>query len=270
MKRIVALLTVLSILVLSGLTAFAASGDVLTMTVPETCTPGSTVTMTFGVVKDTNVSAMNLEVSYDTDTFEYVSYENGEVISDAIAAGNCTQGKFLFALATLTPITAEGSLFTVTFKVDSKATGDHEFFFYSTGFSKEDGTEIPVNTVKKVVKIEGTNASEVSVTPVYSTDDTGSSYVVSASEEPTDPITAPGGNSSNSGTVSDGKDSSADETKGNNKWIWAVAVIVLAVGAAALLVAASVARKKETPMENQSILDDQGKAMLGYEENNEN
>lgn len=264
MKRLIAFLTVLCLVAFCSVTAFAASKDVLTVSGPEgnTCTPGSTITLTFGLAEGSNAAAVNVEVSYDTDTFEYVEYQNGDLLTDAIAVGNNSDGKVLFTLATLTPITNAGSLFTVDFKVDSKATGEHSFFFYSTAFSDVDGNDIETNTVETVLTVTGDAVSEVSVTPVYSADENNSQYVVSADngESATGVLVNPDATSSKTAQTADG------EGDGSSTWV-IVGVIVLAVGALALLVVAAVvkAKKGDKEVENQSILDDDAKALLDLE-----
>ncbi len=264
MKRLIAFVTVLCLVALGSVTAFAAPKEILTVSGPErnTCTPGSTITLTFGLAEGSNAAAVNVEVTYDTDTFEFIEYQNGDLLTDALAAGNNADGKFLFTLATLTPITKAGSLFTVDFKVDSKATGDHSFFFYSTAFSDENNNDIETNTVETVLSVKGDAVSEVSVTPVYSADENNSQYVVSADngESATGVLVNPDATSSQTAQTTDG------EGNGSSTWV-IVGVIVLAVGALALLVVAAVvkARKGDKEVENQSILDDDAKALLDLE-----
>ena len=269
MKRIVALLMVLAVLALGCVPALAAK-EILTITGDDTCAPGSTITLAFGLTEGSNAAAVNVEVSYDTDTFEFVEYQNGDIIENAMAAGNGTKGKVLFSLATLTPITKAGSLFTATFKVDSNAQGSHDFYFYSTAFSAytsadgESEVDVETNTAKKVLTVEGEIASQVSVTPVYSTDDTGAQSVVSAQngENATGLLVNPSASSKqeeNQNPQGDGN--------GSSTWV-VVGVVVLALGALGLLVVAAVAKAKKGDKEleqNESILTDDAKALLDLE-----
>ncbi len=265
MKRIVALLMILGLIALSCVTAVAAPQEVLTVTGEDTCAPGSTITLTFGLTDKSNAAAVNVEVTYDTDTFEFVEYKNGDLITDALAAGNGVDGKVLFTLATLTPIVDAGSLFTATFKVDSNAKGDHSFFYYSTAFCVSDGgdseKDIETNTVEKVISVKGEAVSQVSVAPVYSTDDKGNQQVVSANNGESATGVLVDSNAQNN--------SSQDVQKGNNQssnWV-VVGVVVLALGALALLVVAAVAKAKkgDKESENQSILTEEAKALLDLE-----
>ncbi len=266
MKRIVALLMILGLLALSCVPALAAKEDVLTVTGDTTCAPGSTLTLSFGIKEGTKLSALNVEVSYDTDTFEFVEYENGDLITDALAAGNGTDGKVLFTLATLTPITKGGTLFTATFKVDSKATGNHSFFYYATLFNVDDGSasgkDIEANTVEHVMTVGGEKVSSVAVTPVYSTTDEGTQSVVSAQNgESATGVLVPGASKPTDNSSKDGQTNGSSES---SQWV-VVGVVVLALGALALLVVAAVAKAKKGDKkleENQSILTDEAKALL--------
>ena len=266
MKRFVAILSVLALVCLMGVTALAAPVEVLTVQGDTTCAPGSTLTLAFGLTKDSKAQAVNVEVTYDTDTFEFVEYENGDVIANALAAGNGTDGKVLFTLATLTPIVEEGSMFTATFKVDSKATGDHKFFLYATSFNVDDGSsagkDIEANTVEYVVSVKGETVSEVSVAPVYSMDENGAQSVVSAHDGEGEMGVVISSYQTTSSSVVKGEGNSESST-----WV-IVGVVVLAVGALALLVVAAVAKAKKgdkEEVENQSILTDEAKALLDLE-----
>ncbi len=267
MKKLVALLMILGLVALSCIPALAEEQQLLTVTGDSACAPGSTVTLSFGVVEGTNLSALNVEVSYDTDTFEFVEYENGDLITDALAAGNGTEGKVLFTLATLTPITKAGTLFTATFKVDSKATGSHSFFFYDTLFNVDDGSstgkDLEAAPVEHIMKVEGKTVSEVSVTPVYSTDeDNGAQSVVSAQngESATGVLV---NSASKNDTASSGSNGQG-ENQQSKQWV-IVGIVVLVLGAFALLVVAAVAKAKKGDKqldETQSILTEDAKALL--------
>ncbi len=268
MKRMVALCITLALVCLLGSTALAAPVEMLTVTGDTTCTPGSTITLTFGLAANSNAQAVNVEVTYDTDTFEYVNYENGDLITDALAAGNGTDGKVLFTLATLTPITKAGSLFTATFKVDSKAAGTHNFFFYSTSFNVDDGSsagkDLEVNTVEYGVTVQGESTSSVAVTPVYSTTSEGTQSVVSAHNGEGEVGVVV--NSNQTPATSSQPQGKGEGTSSN--WV-VIGVVVLALGALALLVVAAVAKAKNGDKEleeNQSILTDEAKALLDLDQ----
>ena len=168
MKRIFSFILIFGLLACFFVPAQAAGTlDCLTISGPKTCQPGSTITMAFGLKEGANVSAFEFFVSYDTDTFQYVDYENGELVGGAMAAGNEVNGEVKFTGATLTPINQTGVLFTVTFTVDSNAKGNHNFYYYSSLFSDEAGNDYTVNAVKQVVSVEGDVVSTVEVAPVY-------------------------------------------------------------------------------------------------------
>ncbi len=268
MKRLFALLMAVCLVALCVTPAMAEEKNLLTMNGPASCAPGSTFTMSFGLVAGTNVAALGVEVSYDTDTFGFVDYENGDLIAGAMAAGNGGEGaggKVLFQLATTEPIAEAGVLFTVTFKVDSKATGAHDFYFYCSTFNVDDGTaqgkDLEPNAVKQTVTVEGSSVSDVTVLPIY--DDAGNVVSAQAGENKTI-VTV-------DGTVVNGA-----AKKGDGK-LSTFAIIGIVVGIALLIVGAVLALlaignhkakkekiKKETPV--PSILDEEAKAFLNMEE----
>ncbi len=177
MKRIVALLLTL-LLACLGFGAAAAS-DVLTVTA-EDCAPGATITLSFGVAKNSNIAAADFAVTFDTDTFEYVSYENGPLLKNTMAVGNLSGGQFLFAMAGTEPLTDEGVLFTVEFLVDSAASGAHEFAFIPTDCYNADVEPMTVSRASATVTVSGEAVSDVKVTPATSQTEDGSTVTVSA------------------------------------------------------------------------------------------
>lgn len=268
MKKLFALIMAVCLVTLCLTPAMAEEKNLLTVSGPATCAPGSTFTMAFGLVAGTKAQAVNVEVSYDTDTFAFVDYENGDLIGNAIAAGNgdpsTAGGKFLFTFACMEPMETAGVLFTITFKVDSKATGSHDFYFYSSTFNVDDGTsagkDLEPNALKQTVTVEGSSVSSVVVTPAY--DDYGNVVSAQAGENKT--IVTVDGTPANGSSVKGGKLSPL-ATVGI-----VVGIAVLIVGFVLILLAIGNRKvkkekeRKEAPM--KSILDDEAKAFLNMEE----
>lgn len=257
MKRLIALVLTIGVLFCSiGMTVLAEEAK-LTMKA-EDCAPGSTITLSFGLQAGSNIAAANFEVTYDTDTFEYSSYDTGDLVSNSLAVGNASNGKFLFATAGTTPITEAGTLFTIEFLVDSSASGEHTFYFYTTSCCDENMSEIKVERISSTVTVAGEAVSQVSVTPVTSTASNGSKVTVSADngESATGLVV---GSSDNNSKAAGKKDSSGS----SRSWVIVLVVIVVAGLIAALLIAAVLrAKKNDRQEDNQSILDEEAKRML--------
>ena len=160
MKRIFSFVLILGLLACFFVPAQAAGEDYLTVSGPKACKPGSTITLAFGIKEGANLCAFEFCVSYDTNAFQFVSYENGELAAGAMCAGNNVNEEVRFVGATLTPINQAGSLFTVTFAAGANAKGDYNFVYNSTLFSDEDGKDYTVNEVTYTISVTE-NAAEL-------------------------------------------------------------------------------------------------------------
>lgn len=254
MKRFVTMLILMGIL-LCG-TVMAEGQATLTVTAKD-CAPGETITLAFGVAKDSNIAAANFEVTYDTDSFEYSAYEDGEAVANCMSVGNATDGKFLYAMAGTDPITEGGTLFTVEFLVDSAASGAHTFYFYTTSCCDADLNNIEVETVSAVVTVSGQAVSDVSVTPVTSQTEDGSTVAVSADN----------GESATGLLVSGGAKQPTDnqQESGGTATGWLIAgVVVVLIIVVAVLIVLAVARtkKNDDPQQHESILDPEARSLL--------
>lgn len=254
MKRVLALAMILMLTLWVAIPASAASAT-LTATAKD-CAPGSTVQVAFGLKAGANIAAADFRVSYDTAAFEFVEYEDGDLIRNCLAVGNCKDGKVLYSLAGNQPIMDEGTLFTVTFKVDSKASGTHEFQFYTVSCCDYETNKIDTNTAVAKVTVSGKAVSDVTVTPVTSVDENGSQVVVSAVVDKT--VSTIGG-----GTSSDGKQVETETPL----WFWAVCggIVVVAGVATLLFVWIRRAKANKPVVEHTAILEDDAKDMLDLE-----
>ena len=263
MKRILAILLALAVGAACCAGTALAAGVTLTAQAPaETCAPGATVTLTFGLAADSHVAAADFKVTYDTAVFEYAGYENGDLINNRLAAGNCVNGTFLFSMAGETEITQAGTLFTLDFLVDSSAKGDYSFQFFATSCCDEDLNNLSAQSADLTVTVAGEAVSTVSVTPVPSQNEAGSTTVVSdqADENASGPATV----DSQSGTTS-----AANGKGGFNASVLPVVIVVTVIVLAALLVARAVARAKRSDRREEAhtpILTDEQRKLLDLDE----
>ncbi len=263
-KRILTILLALAVGTVCCAGTALAAGVTLTAQAPaETCAPGATVTLTFGLAADSHVAAADFKVTYDTAVFEYAGYENGDLINNRLAAGNCVNGTFLFSMAGESEITQAGTLFTLDFLVDSSAKGDYTFQFFTTSCCDEDMNNLSTRSADLTLTVAGEAVSTVSVTPVPSQNDANSTVVVSAQngENPSGPATV----NSQSGTTS------AANGKGNGTGASAllVAVMVTVAILVALLVVLAVARAKRSDRREEAhtpILTDEQRKLLDLDE----
>ena len=113
--------------------------------------PGETFTVDFSISGTYEAHAITWQLSTDEDLFETVSLTEGEVITAARAAGGTAMAeasnlKTVIIMPT-DPLTAEGVIFTVTFRVKDGASGSYTFTPDIIRFSNypADGTETPID-----------------------------------------------------------------------------------------------------------------------------
>ncbi len=161
MKRFFALLMAVCVGVLCSTTAMAQTKDILTVSGPASCSPGSNITLSFGLASGSYVETLDVNVEYDDSVFTLVGYQNGSVTEGALSAENATiAGEFKFILASIDPISSGGPLFTLTFRADSSASiKNYDFFFYSNSCSISGGTDITTYTKKHTLSVKRPTAS---------------------------------------------------------------------------------------------------------------
>lgn len=106
----------------------ACSGSKADMTISAgqvTATAGETVEIEVTLSEDSNLAATDIEVFFDPSALSYVSYENSDTLSAQIQLGNLAEdGCFHYALATTTPFTDAGTIFTLKLQVAEDAAGE--------------------------------------------------------------------------------------------------------------------------------------------------
>ncbi|MBQ5488090.1 MAG: hypothetical protein IIT70_04485, partial [Clostridia bacterium] len=113
--------------------------------------PGETFTVDFSISGTYEAHAITWQLSTDEDLFETVSLTEGEVITAARAAGGTAMAEAsnlrTVIIMPTDPLTAEGVIFTVTFRVKDGASGSYTFTPDIIRFSNypADGTETPID-----------------------------------------------------------------------------------------------------------------------------
>ncbi len=248
MKRILTFVLIFVMLLSCCITASAAAPS-LTMTA-ENPQPGGKLTITFGVEAGANINSAKFVVSYDTATFQYVSdsYEQGDLLSNFINDHNCLNGQVLVAAAGIEPIVEQGTLFTLTFLVDSNAKDTKSFYFYAEGCTDIDGKEVTVKEASLEITPTGTPITGTDVTPVTSVDANGKTYTV--------------------GATSSGKTKTSEVLS----WVIAIVAVIVIVGLAVLIVWLLLNRKKKEVVveaNHKSILDEDAKDLLSLTNNDQ-
>ena len=99
---------------------------------PETVEAGEEFEVVLSMSGNYETHALGLNLNYDYETFEFVSYEGGRVLTAAAPFGfiETTETSIYFGYLSFTgaPLTAEGIIFTVTFKAKTDAQpGNYTF-----------------------------------------------------------------------------------------------------------------------------------------------
>ncbi len=239
MKKIVACLLIVALMTVFGVTAWAAEATLTAA--PSGAQPGGTMTVTVGLEEGATVAAGELYISYDTDTFEYVDYTSGPLVDSAMNVGNLKDGVFAFAFATPDGIVQKGTMVTVTFKVDSDAKGEHDFYCYMENLVDVDQNPIDCDQVEFSVTPTGTVMTGTDVTPVTSVDAKGNTYVVMAK--------------------------SFEESAWGGIVIGILAIVaIIGVGALFVVMVSRASTKKKEEPKHQSILDEESKKLLDLDD----
>ena len=108
------------------LTACSDADAKITITAGSvTAAAGETVQIPVTINEESNISAADIIITYDTSKLSYSSYSDSETFSPNVKLGNLEQeGRFHYALATLDPYTEAGTLFTLELKIADGVTGD--------------------------------------------------------------------------------------------------------------------------------------------------
>lgn len=139
MKKIVSILTVIVLLVgCLAVSAFAAEDAVVTVENKDGKV-GETVTLNVSISKAT-FRAYGLKLVYDHAALELTEIKAGELSKNGMFSAPITSG--IVGFVGSEEQTAEGVLFTVTFKV--LAEGKHEVKAEIDGFTKSDNTDLNV------------------------------------------------------------------------------------------------------------------------------
>ncbi|MEG0508727.1 MAG: bacterial Ig-like domain-containing protein [Eubacterium sp.] len=188
-KRLMAMLVTFVMILSFVPVALAAETVQLTATSDKMVVQrGDTVKISVGISANSNVSAMNVELNYDTEVVEYVE---GDVGVDGSADGgmaqyanNLSKGKAKYGyINATTGRKTGGELFYATFKVKETATGQLPITLRSTTFKAADGTIIPNESTNPSVNVSMPLES-VTVTPDVLTLNEGTSDQLAVTYHP--------------------------------------------------------------------------------------
>lgn len=188
-KRLMAMLVTFVMILSFVPVALAAETVQLTATSDKMVVQrGDTVKISVGISANSNVSAMNVELNYDTEAVEYVE---GDVGVDGSADGgmaqyanNLSKGKAKYGyINATTGRKTGGELFYATFKVKETATGQLPITLRSTTFKAADGTIIPNESTNPSVNVSMPLES-VTVTPDVLTLNEGTSDQLAVTYHP--------------------------------------------------------------------------------------
>ena len=102
-----------------------ADAKITIMAGSVTAAAGETVQIPVTINEESNISAADIIITYDTSKLSYAGYDDSETFSPNVKLGNLEQeGRFHYALATLDPYTEAGTLFTLELKIADGVTGD--------------------------------------------------------------------------------------------------------------------------------------------------
>jgi len=83
------------------------------------------VTVSINVGADSKTTSGMFAISYDPERLEFVSYETGKVLASAIHDSNAkTPGILKIAYILIKPVTAEGEMFKIKFKIRSSESNE--------------------------------------------------------------------------------------------------------------------------------------------------
>ena len=116
---------------------------------------GDTVEIPVTINEDSNVAAADIFVVYDTSKLSYVGYDHSTTFDPNIKTANLEQeGRFHYALATVTPYTEAVTVFTLQLKIADDATGTIPLTVEVETLVDSDSSDLKVKTVNGSITVE--------------------------------------------------------------------------------------------------------------------
>lgn len=155
MKRIYRAAILLSCLCIFLLTACSNSGPKVTVSLDKiTAAAGETVEIPVKISENSNVAAADIIVKFDS-SLDYVSYSGGDDFTPDVHIGNLMEeGVFKYTLATLTPFTEEGTVFTLKLQIAQDAAGEIPLTLEIPTLVDSEGAKISVDTVNGSIQVQ--------------------------------------------------------------------------------------------------------------------
>ena len=155
MKRIYRAAILLSCLCIFLLSACSRSGPKVVLSLDKiTAAAGETVEIPVKISENSNAAAADIIVKFDS-SLDYVSYSDGEDFAPDVHIGNLMEeGVFKYTLATLSPLTEEGTVFTLKLQIAQDATGEIPLTLEVPTLVDSEGTKLSVNAVKGSIQVQ--------------------------------------------------------------------------------------------------------------------
>ena len=155
MKRIYRAAILLSCLCIFLLTACSNSGPKVVVSLDKvTAAAEETVEIPVKISENSNVAAADIIVKFDS-SLDYVSYSGGDDFTPDASIGNLMEeGTFKYTLATLTPFTEEGTVFTLNLQIAQDAAGEIPLTLEVPTLVDSDGAKISVDTVNGSIQVQ--------------------------------------------------------------------------------------------------------------------
>lgn len=153
MKKAVSLALVLILaLGMMSIGALADGGAVITAASVTDAKVGDTISVPVSITGNPGFAALSLKFAYDTEKLELTGIDAGELAKGAVfepAEGMWADAKNEIGIIAANNITADGVLFTLSFKV--LAAGESDVSLTLTSFGNEAGTELDAELVSGTV-----------------------------------------------------------------------------------------------------------------------
>ena len=155
MKRLKTLVLLLVFVCLLFTACSDASAKITITAGNVTAAAGETVQIPVTINEGSNISAADVIITYDVDKLSYAGYKDSDTFDPNIKTGNLEQdGRFHYALATLTPYTEAGTLFTLELKIADGVTGEIPLKVEVPTLVDTEQAELKVKTVDGTITVE--------------------------------------------------------------------------------------------------------------------
>lgn len=132
-----------------------------------TGTPGDVVTVAVDISEVSSLTAIGINVAYDTDMFKFESGEAKGILADGMAMTTVTEredGIVSISAVHSTGVSGSGAVAYLHFRVKNSAkNGEHELSFATTPVLMSDLMTLPVSLQKGAITVEGARGNMTTV-----------------------------------------------------------------------------------------------------------